>query len=733
MLGYALPMSSTHYRTCNLCEAMCGVEVEINGDEVVSVRGDAQDVFSRGHICPKSTALKDLYDDPDRLKQPVRRVGDRWEPMSWDDAFEEVVDRIQKIQEEHGRDSVGVYLGNPNAHNFGTLVFGPPFLRSLGSKNRFSATSCDQLPLMMASYFMFGHQLLFPVPDVDRTDFMMLIGANPLASNGSIMAAPGIKKRLEGISKRGGKVVVVDPRRCETARIADEHLFIQPGTDALFLLGLLHEVCAAGIDLGRISGSVKNADRIIEIAKAYPPEKTEAITGIPADSVKRLARELRAAPRAALYGRVGACTQEFGTLCMWLINVLNAVTGNLDEPGGSMFSSPAIDVRGTVGGFGAGRGSFGRWKSRVRSFPEFGGELPSAVMAEEMLTEGEGRIRAMITIAGNPVLSTPNGGQVDAGFASLDFAVSIDFFINETSRHADIILPPVSPIQRSHYDLALYLTAVRNVAKYSPAPFEPKEGELDDWQILTELSCRLAARRHGKLSKQYLSARASQKVGPERVLDLGLRLGDYGKRFNPLGTGLSLGKLRKNPHGIDLGPLQSTLPEVLPEQHGPVDLAPDLFVEDLERLRTRFLASGAAASDGQLLLIGRRQMRSNNSWMHNSKRLMKGKSRCTLLIHPEDAARIGVKAGDNVTLSSRVGQVTAPAELTSDMMPGVVSLPHGFGHGRDGVQLSVASSHPGVSVNDLTDDQMLDVLSGNAAFSGVPVTVKAAEQIAAAE
>ena len=733
MLGYALPMSSTHYRTCNLCEAMCGVEVEINGDEVVSVRGDAQDVFSRGHICPKSTALKDLYDDPDRLKQPVRRVGDRWEPMSWDDAFEEVVDRIQKIQEEHGRDSVGVYLGNPNAHNFGTLVFGPPFLRSLGSKNRFSATSCDQLPLMMASYFMFGHQLLFPVPDVDRTDFMMLIGANPLASNGSIMAAPGIKKRLEGISKRGGKVVVVDPRRCETARIADEHLFIQPGTDALFLLGLLHEVCAAGIDLGRISGSVKNADRIIEIAKAYPPEKTEAITGIPADSVKRLARELRAAPRAALYGRVGACTQEFGTLCMWLINVLNAVTGNLDEPGGSMFSSPAIDVRGTVGGFGAGRGSFGRWKSRVRSFPEFGGELPSAVMAEEMLTEGEGRIRAMITIAGNPVLSTPNGGQLDAGFASLDFAVSIDFFINETSRHADIILPPVSPIQRSHYDLALYLTAVRNVAKYSPAPFEPKEGELDDWQILTELSCRLAARRHGKLSKQYLSARASQKVGPERVLDLGLRLGDYGKRFNPLGTGLSLGKLRKNPHGIDLGPLQSTLPEVLPEQHGAVDLAPDLFVEDLERLRTRFLASGAAASDGQLLLIGRRQMRSNNSWMHNSKRLMKGKSRCTLLIHPEDAARIGVKAGDNVTLSSRVGQVTAPAELTSDMMPGVVSLPHGFGHGRDGVQLSVASSHPGVSVNDLTDDQMLDVLSGNAAFSGVPVTVKAAEQIAAAE
>jgi anaerobic selenocysteine-containing dehydrogenase len=725
--------TTTHYRTCNLCEAMCGIEVEIDGEEVVSIRGDERDVFSRGHVCPKATALKDLYDDPDRLKQPVRRVDDRWEPMSWDDAFTEVVDRIQKIQEDHGRDAVGVYLGNPNAHNFGTLVFGPPFLRTLGSKNRFSATSCDQLPLMLASYFMYGHQLLFPVPDVDRTDFMMLIGANPLASNGSIMAAPGIKKRLEAISKRGGKVVVIDPRRCETARVADEHVFIQPGTDALFLLGLLHEVCAAGIELGRISDSVKNADRILEVAKAYPPEQSEAITGVPAATVKRLARELRAAPKGVLYGRVGACTQEFGGLCMWLINVLNAVTSNLDEPGGSMFASPAIDVLGTVGGFGAGRGSYGRWKSRVRGFPEFGGELPASVMAEEMLTEGEGRIRAMITIAGNPVLSTPNGDQVDRGYASLDFAVSIDFYINETSRHADIILPPVSPIQRSHYDLALYLTAVRNVAKYSPPPFALKDGELDDWQILTELSARLTARRHGKLSRQYLAARVTQKAGPERVLDLGLRLGAYGKRFNPLGTGLSLGKLKKNPHGIDLGPMQSTLPDVLPEKHGPVDLAPDIFIEDLDRLRARLLTPGSVPTDGQLLLIGRRQLRSNNSWMHNSQRLMKGKSRCTVMINPDDAERLGVKSGDQVTLSSRVGQVTAPAEVTGDMMAGVVSLPHGFGHGRDGVQLNVATSHPGVSVNDLTDDQLIDVLSGNAAFSGVPVTLKAAAQVVAAE
>ena len=720
---------STHYRTCNLCESMCGVEVEIEGKEILSVRGDKNDVFSRGHVCPKATALKDLYDDPDRLKRPVRRVGNRWEPISWDEAFTEVVDRIQQIQQDHGRDAVGVYLGNPNAHNFGTMVFGPPFLRTLGSKNRFSATSCDQLPLMMTSYFMFGHQLLFPVPDVDRTDFMIMLGANPLASNGSIMAGPGIKKRLEGISKRGGKVVVVDPRRSETARIADEHIFIRPGTDALFLLGLLHEVCAAGIDLGRLSGSVKNLDRVMEVAKSYPPVQTEAITGVPAATVKRLARELREAPKGVLYGRMGTSTQEFGSLCMWLINVINAVTGNLDEPGGSMFSTPAIDVLNAAGGFGAGRGSFGRWRSRVRDLPEFGGELPSAAIAEEILTEGEGQIRAMITLAGNPVLSTPNGAQLDRAYASLDFCVSIDFFINETSRHADIILPPVSPVERSHYDLALYLTAVRNVAKYSPPPFAQEDGQLDDWEILTELTCRLAARRHGKLSKQYLTAVASKKAGPERVLDLGLRLGPYGKRFNPLGTGLSLSRLRKNPQGIDLGPLQSTFPDRIPEKHGPIDLAPDLFVDDLNRLQAICVGK---ADRAQLLLIGRRHLRSNNSWMHNAARLMKGKDRCTLMIHPDDAKRIGVSDGDKVRISSRVGQVSAPAELTNDMMPGVVSLPHGFGHGRDGVQLRVATDHAGVSVNDLTDERSLDV-SGNAAFSGVPVEVVAAAQVAAAE
>jgi anaerobic selenocysteine-containing dehydrogenase len=430
---------------------------------------------------------------------------------------------------------------------------------------------------------------------------------------------------------------------------------------------------------------------------------------------------------------MGASTQEFGGLTMWLINVLNAVTANLDEPGGSMFSSPAIDILGKVGGFGAGSGSFGRWRSRVRGLPEFGGELPSSTMAEEILTEGEGQIRAMITVAGNPVLSTPNGGQLDEAYASLDFAVSIDFFINETSRHADIILPPVSPIQRSHYDLALYLTAVRNVTKYSPAPFALEKGELDDWQIVTEIHCRLEARRHGKLSRQYLAARAGQKAGPERILDLGLRLGPYGKRFNPLGTGLSLAKLRKNPHGIELGPLQSVLPERMPEVHGgAIDLAPDLFVEDLDRLQTRFTGRSAAAV-GELLLIGRRHLRSNNSWMHNTQRLMKGKPRCTLMINPEDAERIGVKSGDMVKVSSRVGEVTAPADVTGDMMSGVVSLPHGFGHGRDGVKLSVATAHPGVSVNDLTDERVIDELSGNAAFSGVPVMVAAAAQVAAAE
>jgi anaerobic selenocysteine-containing dehydrogenase len=726
-------MTSTHYRTCNLCEAMCGLAVEIDGEEVVSIRGDEQDVFSRGHICPKATALKDLYDDPDRLKQPVRRVGGRWERISWDEAFDMAVDRLYEVQEKHGRSALGLYFGNPNAHNFGTLVYGPAFFRALGTKNRFSASSCDQWPLMLASYFMYGHQLLFPLPDVDRTDYMMLIGANPLASNGSLMSAPGIKKRLEGIQKRGGKVVVVDPRRSETAQIADEHVFIQPGTDALFLLGMLHEVCAAPIELGRLAPHVKNLERLVEIAKAYPPESSEAITGVPAATVKRLAREMKGSPTAVAYGRVGACTQEFGGLNMWLVNALNTVTGNLDEPGGWMFATPAIDTLQKIGGFGIGRGSYGRWRSRVRGLPEFGGELPSSVMAEEILTEGEGQIRAMVSLAGNPILSTPNGGRLDRAFESLEFMLAIDFFINETSRHADLILPPVSPIQRSHYDLALYLAAVRNTANYSAPPFAKGADELDDWEILSELSCRMAAKRHGKLSREYLSARVMQKAGPERVLDLGIRLGPYGKRLNPLGTGLSLGKLKKEPHGVDLGPLQSSLPDRIPEHHGAIDLAPDLFVEDLERLRARFASEVSAAPAGKLLLIGRRHLRSNNSWMHNTPRLMKGKPRCTLMMNAGDAERLGVKSGDMVTVSSRVGEVSAPAEVTNDMVAGVVSLPHGFGHGRDGVQLTVAANHPGVSVNDLTDDQLIDQLSGNAAFSGVPVTVVAAAQVSAAE
>lgn len=725
--------TSTHYRTCNLCEAMCGLEIEIDGNQVTSIRGDEQDVFSRGHICPKATALKDLYDDSDRLKQPVRKVGQGWEPISWDEAFDETVNRLHGIQEEHGRGAVGLYFGNPNAHNFGTLVYGPAFFRALGTKNRFSASSCDQWPLMLASYFMFGHQLRFPIPDVDRTDFMMLIGANPVASNGSIMSAPGIKKRLEAIQKRGGKVVVVDPRRSETARIADEHVFVKPGTDALFLLGLLHEVTAAGVDLGRLAPHVKNADRIVEIAKSYPPTQTANVTGVPAETVKRLAREFREAPKAVAYGRVGACTQEFGGQCMWLINALNALTGNLDEPGGSMFSTPAIDTLKKVAGFGLGRGSYGRWKSRVRGLPEFGGELPASVMAEEILTEGEGKIRAMVVLAGNPILSTPNGGQLDQAFESLDFTVAIDFFINETSRHADIILPPVSPIQRSHYALALHLVGVRNTANYSPPLFAHEEGELDDWQILSELNSRFAAKRHGKLSKEHLAARAMQKAGPERVLDLGLRLGPYGQRLKPFGPGISLAKLKKQPHGVDFGPLQPSLPDALPEEHGPIDMAPDLFVEDLDRLHARF-ASGSQDHDGdKLLLIGRRHLRSNNSWMHNSTRLMNGKPRCTLMMSPADAERLGVAPGAMVTVRSRVGEVTAPAEVTEDMMTGVVSLPHGFGHGREGVQLSVATNHPGVSLNDLTDDQAVDALSGNAAFSGVPVTVVPLGEVAAAE
>jgi anaerobic selenocysteine-containing dehydrogenase len=707
--------------TCTLCEAICGITAEVRDEVVVSIRGDADDPFSRGHICPKAAALKDVHEDPDRLRRPMVREGTQWRETTWDDAFVEVTRRIGAVRRRHGGNAVAVYLGNPTVHSLGAMLFAPGLVRALRTTQRYSATSVDQLPHMVAAFHMFGHQLMLPVPDLDRTDHLLVFGANPAVSNGSLMTAPGVARRIAAIRARGGRVVVVDPRRTETARLADRHHFIRPGADALVLLAMLHVLFDDGaVRLGASEGFTDGVSRVGEAAARFPPERVAEAAGIEPDAIRGLAREFAGAARAVCYGRVGVSTQEFGTLACWLVNVLNVVTGRLDVPGGAMFPRPAVDV---IGGRLAGRGSVGRWRSRVRGLPAFGSELPAAALAEEIDTPGPGQVRALVTHAGNPVLSTPNGTRLERALAGLDFMLSIDIYLNETTRHAHVILPPTFALERDHYDLAFHGLAVRNTAKFSPALFPRPAGARHDWEILNELSWRLAAGAPAaRLTARALAA-ARAAAGPRRILDYLLRTGPYGAGLRPFGRGLTLARLARAPHGIDLGPLDSCLPDRLHTPGRRLQLAPDAILADLSRLEAAL--AGCSTRDRALSLIGRRDLRSNNSWMHNSPRLVKGPPRCTLLMHPDDAAARGLADGDTVRVRSRAGAVEVTLEVTADIMRGVVSLPHGWGHDRPGLRLAVAAAHPGASLNDLTDEACVDAASGNAAFSGVQVEVDA--------
>lgn len=712
-----------HTRTCSICEALCGVEIEVEDGGITSIRGNPADPLSEGYLCPKGVALGDIHTDADRITAPLKRTGSGFTPISWDEALDETARRLFSVRERGGRRSVGVYAGNPNAHNYGTLLMGPLFHRALGSRSRFSATSADQLPHMFAALQMFGHQLLLPVPDIDRTDYALIMGANPLASNGSLMTAPNMRGRLRAVQERGGKVVVLDPRKTETAWKADAYYGVRPGTDAWFLLAFLHTILVE--ERGR-GGPWESWTRGVEKMKAitapYTPERVALRVGMKAEVIAGLAREFAQAPSAFLYGRVGVCTQRFGGLCAWLINVINIVTGNLDSPGGVMFTRPAVDFVAMTAAAGQ-TGHYDLWQSRVRGLPEFGGELPVSTLAEEIDTPGEGQIRGMVTLAGNPVLSAPNGRRLSAALKGLDFMVSLDMYQNETTGYAHIILPSVSPLERSHFGLVFHTLAVRNTVKYSPRLFTPPPGVKPDWEILLELSERLLALEGGvKNWGLGKSLGAFRRLGPDAVLAYALRTGPYGGGMNPFKKGLSLGQLKRAPSGVDLGPLRPCLPERLYTPDRKIELAPRVLLDDLARLDEAEAQDVRGAEE--FLLIGRRHLRSNNSWLHNVPRLRGGSNRCTLMVHPEDGERLGLWEGASVEVTSRVGAVRVPVQLTTDMMKGVVSLPHGWGHGERGVQLQVASSHPGVSINDLTDEEHLDTLTGNAGFSGVPVSIK---------
>jgi anaerobic selenocysteine-containing dehydrogenase len=690
----------SHFRACPLCEAICGLEFRFDEGRLAAIRGDNADPFSRGHICPKGNAILDLEADGDRLRQPLRRHGSDWEEIGWDDAFALAGERLAAIQRKHGTSALGVYLGNPNVHHFGHMAYLPSLLRALRTPNVFSASSVDQWPHQLACAQMYGHQFLLPIPDIDRTDYFLMLGANPMASMGSLMTAPDIGKRLKALTARG-RLVVVDPRRTETADIASEHLFIHPGTDALFLIGVLKQLARLRPPrLDHCAGKVKGLEEALTALAAFDARTIADRSGIAETTIERIARELDAAPSAAVYGRMGASTQPFGTLTQWLIQLINLYTGNLDREGGVLPNDAVIPLTGP----GTAPGARGRWHSRVRGLAEFGGELPVSALAEEIETPGEGRIRALLTSAGNPVLSTPNGAALERALGTLDFMVCVDIYVNETTRHADLILPPASPLTQYHYDLIFNAFAVRRVARINAPLWEQAADERADWQIFSGIGSAWSA----AAGKPF-----SALPDPATLIAAGLQRG---------GSGMTFAELEAAPHGVDLGPLRPNLLARLQTASGAIECAPLLLMAELPRLLD--VLREPTSSDG-LRLIGRREIRSNNSWMHNAPRLVKGKPRHHLLVHPSDLRARGVADGATVQLRSRTGAIRIEVRASETMMPGVVCLPHGFGHQRDGVRLAHAALVDGASYNDLTDPLALDVPSGNAALNGLPVWIDA--------
>lgn len=708
-------MAELHPGICNFCDATCGLEIEYEGRHILNIRGDKQDPFSRGHICPKAVAVKDLYEDRDRLRTPMRRIGDCFESIGWDEALDEVASNIVDLQRQYGPDSFGFYFGNPMGHSYQAMLALLTFARYSGTKNIFSSSSVDSHPRTLVSMLLYGNQALLPVPDLERTDLLVVMGANPAISNGSVMTAPDARKRLEAIRARGGKIIVIDPRKTETAELADRHHFIRPGTDALLLLSVLHVLHRQG-RVRPTSPLVRDLPQLLDIVERFPPQRIAQQVGIDVAAIEALALEFANARTAAWYGRMGTSTQEFGCLSTWLIDVLNIVTGNFDRAGGVMFTTPAVDLAGLARRLGES-GQFNRWRSRVGNLPEFNGEFPVAALADEIETPGHGQLRGFMTIAGNPVLSNPNGRRLDAALDKLSFMASLDFYINETTRHANIILPPTTTIEGDHYPLLEYAMAVRNTARYSRALFAPEPGVRPDYFILTELVARIGRRRGGLHALVPFGAKALQAaIGSGVVLDLLLRIGPHR---------LTLKKLKSQPHGIDLGPLTPRFADVIGTPDKCLHLVPRPLADDLKRLEQKLAETSIPVEDRTFSLISRRTLRSMNSWLHNSLRLVKGPSRCTLMMHPHDALSLGVTSGSSVEITSRVGQLHAIVEVSDQMMPGVVSLPYGWGHDRPGAQQSIARQHAGISMNDLTDERRYDHVSGTTVLDGIPVRIAA--------
>jgi anaerobic selenocysteine-containing dehydrogenase len=727
------------HRICPLCEACCGLEFKIAGERVVGIRGHAQDVLSAGYICPKGASLKDLHEDPDRLRTPLIKRDGRFVEATWEGAFLEIERRLPPVMQAYGNDAVAMTIGNPTSHKFGLIRYLPRLRKALGTRNVFSASTLDQMPKHLSVGLMFGDWLSFSVPDIARCDFLLIIGANPIVSNGSLWTVPDYRGKAKAMRARGGQIVTVDPRRTETAAAADEHHFIRPGSDVYFLLGLIHTVFDENlVRLGRLSPHVNGVEELRTHVAAYAPEHVAERCGIAAPAIRALARRLAGTERAAVYGRIGTCTQEFGTTASWLIDALNVLTGHLDQEGGAMFSKAPAFAANAAGKSGVGKGvATGRYRSRVSGAPEVMGEFPIGCLAEEIGTPGKDQVKALISIASNPVLSAPNGARLSQALEQLDFMVSIDIYLNETSRHADVILPGLSPLEELHYDAPFPQFAWRNYARYSEPVLSHDPQHPPEWQTLLRLAAIAqgkgsavdvgqldddmfaedVARAAGDQAPAILSA-LSHLSGPERQIDFALRMGPYGDRFGQRPDGITLEKIKAAPGGIDLGPLQPRIPELLRTPSGKIELAPAPLLADLERV-----ARGMALPLPELVIIGRRQVRSCNSWLHNLPTLAKGPFRCTALVNPQDAARRGLSDGGTARIEAHGMSLQVLVEFSDAIMPGVVSLPHGWGHDLAGTKTLLAAERPGVNLNALFSEDDRDPLSGTAILSGVPVAM----------
>ncbi|HEY5858293.1 MAG TPA: molybdopterin-dependent oxidoreductase [Aldersonia sp.] len=701
-------------RQCTLCEAHCGIRVHVTGERITRIDGDPDDVLSHGYICPKATALADLHRDPDRLRRPLRRIGDEWEEIDWGEAFDLIGARLRNVRRRHGRSAVAMYMGNPAAHSSSAL-YGIALRAVLRTRNFYTASSIDQFPQEFAAWKMFGANLLMPVADVDRTDRLLILGANPAVSNGSVTTMPDARGRIRAVRDRGGTVVVVDPRRTETARLANEHVAVRPGGDPFLLLGMLHVLFADGLARPKTTVPQSGWVTLADLVRSCTPAAMSARAGVEAATIERLAREHAAARSAVVYARIGVCQQTTGTLTHWLVNALNAVTGNLDRPGGQMFATPAVDAAQLLRWF---RTRHGRWTDRSGRRKAFRSELPVVGLADDMLTEGRGRIRALITYAGNPALSTPQRGRLDVALDQLDFHVAVDMYLTETSRHADVVLPPVSHLEREEFDVLFPVFSVRNNARFNARVFEPAPDAKEDWQILAGIMAEVLPLPARRLTAPLVRALAD-RLSPLRLTAPALAIGPYGVlRRGP--RGLTIGRIRRTPGGVDLGPLRPRLRWLIRTRDHRVHLAPPEFVTEARRLLD---TPEATVPEFDLRLIGRRHLRSNNSWMHNIEPLVKGRDRCTVLMHPDDAAARGLTDGQQARVRSAVGSIELPVEVSDEIRCGTVAIPHGWGHDEKGVGWSTAAAHPGVNVNLLHDPDVVDTFTGNAAVNATMVAI----------